>query len=251
MGVGGENMSTDIAEKKIEEVLMKGDLETLSPSERVTYHNQVCKSLGLNPITKPFEYIKLNGKLTLYARKDCTDQLRNIRKVNIKIKSCEFKNDLCIVIAEATLPDGRFDEATGAVAVLGKKGEDLANVIMKAETKAKRRVTLSVCGLGFMDESEVSSISKEEMEVPVDMLDQGNIKYLKELISEAGGTEDKFCEHLKINSLEELPIEKWNGVCRMLEKKAKSRKSADAVLINQEFNREESLAIDAKLAAEE
>ena len=30
--------------------------------------------------------------------------------------------------------------------------------MMKAETKAKRRVTLSLCGLGWTDESEVGSI---------------------------------------------------------------------------------------------
>jgi hypothetical protein len=34
----------------------------------------------------------------------------------------------------------------------------MANALMKAETKAKRRVTLSICGLGMLDESEVESI---------------------------------------------------------------------------------------------
>ena len=29
---------------------------------------------------------------------------------------------------------------------------------MKAETKSKRRVTLSICGLGFLDESEIDTI---------------------------------------------------------------------------------------------
>ena len=42
---------------------------------------------------------------------------------------------------------------------IGKlKGDVLCNAIMKAETKAKRRVTLSVCGLGFLDESEIETI---------------------------------------------------------------------------------------------
>ena len=30
--------------------------------------------------------------------------------------------------------------------------------MMKAETKGKRRVTLSICGLGMLDETEVGSI---------------------------------------------------------------------------------------------
>ena len=42
--------------------------------------------------------------------------------------------------------------------ITGLKGEALANALMKAETKAKRRVTLSLCGLSWPDESEVESI---------------------------------------------------------------------------------------------
>jgi len=37
-------------------------------------------------------------------------------------------------------------------------GEALANALMKASTKAKRRLTLSLCGLGFLDETEVGTI---------------------------------------------------------------------------------------------
>ena len=36
--------------------------------------------------------------------------------------------------------------------------DDLANAFMKAETKAKRRVTLSICGLGILDETEIETI---------------------------------------------------------------------------------------------
>jgi hypothetical protein len=35
---------------------------------------------------------------------------------------------------------------------------DFGNVVMKAVTKSKRRVTLSLCGLGMLDESEVETI---------------------------------------------------------------------------------------------
>src|SRR5690606_13039724 len=53
---------------------------------------------------------------------------------------------------------GREDVATGAVSIAGLKGDALANAVMKAETKAKRRLTLSLAGLGWLDESEVDSI---------------------------------------------------------------------------------------------
>ena len=38
---------------------------------------------------------------------------------------------------------------------------------MKAVTKAKRRVTLSICGLGFMDESEVADVPEATTEQPL------------------------------------------------------------------------------------
>lgn len=144
----------------IEKVVVKGDLASLSPQERVLYYRQVCESLGLNPLTRPFDYIVLNGRLTLYARKDATDQLRRIHGISVQIISREFIDalGLYVVTARATTVDGRSDEAIGAVSVKGLAGENLANAIMKAETKAKRRVTLSLVGLGWTDESEVDSI---------------------------------------------------------------------------------------------
>lgn len=144
----------------MEKVVVEGDLARLTPKERVLYYRQVCESLGLNPLTRPFDYIVLNGKLTLYMRKDGADQLRRAHGVSVQITAREWLQDLglYVVAARATTPDGRTDEAIGAVSVAGLKGEALANALMKAETKAKRRATLSLVGLGFLDESEVDSI---------------------------------------------------------------------------------------------
>lgn len=142
----------------VEKVVVQGDLAALSPQERLAYYKQVCESVGLNPLTRPFEYIRLNNKLTLYAKRDATDQLRSIKGVSIKITAREKVEDLYIVTAQATDKNGRTDEAVGAVNLAGLKGEYAANAIMKAETKAKRRVTLSIAGLGFLDETEVASI---------------------------------------------------------------------------------------------
>lgn len=142
----------------IEAALIDGDLAKLTPAQRVGLYRSTCESLGLNQLTKPFEYIKLNGKLVLYPKKDATDQLRMIHGVSITRLTPQSVDDLYIVTAEATNAEGRTDSATGAVCVTGLKGEAKANAIMKAETKAKRRVTLSICGLGMTDESEVGSI---------------------------------------------------------------------------------------------
>jgi hypothetical protein len=142
----------------IERVLIQGDLSKLSGDDRVRYYNAVCDSLSLNPLTRPFEYIVLNGRLTLYAKRECTEQLRRRDKVSVTIVSRELVEGVYVVTARATLPDGRSDESIGAVTVEGLKGEARANSYMRCETKAKRRVTLSICGLGVLDETEVSDI---------------------------------------------------------------------------------------------
>jgi hypothetical protein len=142
----------------IEQVLVSGNLAALTPEQRVNYYNKTCESLGLNPLTRPFEYITLNGKLTFYARKDCTEQLRSNRKVSIAIAAREVVEGVYVVTARASDASGRTDESIGAVPIDKLQGESRANAMMKAETKAKRRVTLSFCGLGMLDETEVESI---------------------------------------------------------------------------------------------
>src|ERR1700677_4889284 len=101
----------------IEQVVMQGDLSKLNAVQRVTYYHTVCKSVGLNPYTRPFDYISLNGKLTLYARKDASEQLRGVKKISIISLEGKMVDDLYIVTAKASTPDGRIDQATGAVSI--------------------------------------------------------------------------------------------------------------------------------------
>ena len=163
-------MTTDLATTQdsaelMGKVLIEGDLKSLQPGERIGYYKVVCESLELNPYTKPFEFITLNGKLTLYATKNCTDQLRGKRQVSVTKLEREQIGELYVVTAYATDKSGRSDSSIGAVNIKGLSGESLANALMKAETKAKRRVTLSLCGLGFADESEISSIPSAQVTV--------------------------------------------------------------------------------------
>lgn len=162
-------LATTDTDQAIEQVLIGGDLSKLHPEDRVRYYRMVCESVGLNPFTRPFQYITLSGKLTLYATKDATEQLRKRDGVSVRLMAREMHADVgaYIVTAQASTADGRVDEATGAVSIAGLKGENLANALMKAETKAKRRVTLSICGLGMLDESETDSIAGARRE-PID-----------------------------------------------------------------------------------
>lgn len=152
----------------MEDVIAKGDLSALKPHERAAYYMRVCESMGLNPLTKPFAYIMLSGGLTLYATRTATDQLRQTRGVSITRLEAETTPDgLRIVTAYVRDAAGREDSDVGAVNIKGLGGENLANAYMKAITKAKRRATLSICGLGWLDESEIESVPAARV-VPVD-----------------------------------------------------------------------------------
>jgi hypothetical protein len=165
-------LARDSAHDIMERVIIQGDLSKLTPQERVDYYNAVCRSVGLNPLTQPFAYIWLNGKLVLYAQKNCTDQLRTIHEVSVEDMAESEREGVYIVTAKVRNKDGRTDMAKGAVPIASLRGEALANAMMKAETKAKRRATLSICGLGWLDESEADSIPGA---VPVDP-DTGEVK---------------------------------------------------------------------------
>lgn len=138
----------------IESALIKGDLAPLSTEQRLEYYNKVCESVGLNPLTTPFNYVQYNGKIVLYANKSCAEQLRRNGKISCRIKSRDVVGDILTVTGAFTDPSGREDEASASIFVGGLRGDMLANAHMKCETKMKRRGTLSFCGLSFADVDE-------------------------------------------------------------------------------------------------
>jgi hypothetical protein len=152
----------------MESVLLSGDLSKLTPEQRVQYYRSVCESIGLNPLTKPFDYINLNGKLTLYAKKDATDQLRNLKNVSIDDVDVIENESQFLVKVKGHDSTGRTDVEIGVVSKKDMQG-NLGNVQMKAVTKAKRRLTLSLCGLGWLDETEVETIQNAR---PVNVKDE-------------------------------------------------------------------------------
>lgn len=136
-----------------------GDMSKLSESQKIDYYNHVCQSMGLNPATRPFAFITLQGKLVLYAQRNCTDQLMSVREISAEVKSAKSEDGIFIVEARASTKEGRFADDLGCVSIEGLKGDAKANAIMKAHTKAKRRAVLSLVGLSFLDETEVETIT--------------------------------------------------------------------------------------------
>jgi hypothetical protein len=154
----GSHGNAMLPETVLEMVTASGDLGKLSPAQRSQYITALCSSMGLNALSRPIELVNLNGKTVPYAKKDCTDQLRKIHSISITITDRTTDDGVYTVTARATTPEGRCDEDVGAVTVANLKGDHLANATMKAHTKAKRRVTLSICGLGILDESELETV---------------------------------------------------------------------------------------------
>jgi hypothetical protein len=153
----------------ISKLVLSGDLSKMTDSQKVSYYTQFCESLGLNPLTEPFAILTLNGKQKLYAKKDATEQLRKVHGVSIESLECEEIKGCYRVIAKAKDGKGKTDVSTGIVSIEGLKGENLANAMMKAETKAKRRVTLSICGLGMLDETEIETIQDAVIVQPAEI----------------------------------------------------------------------------------
>lgn len=145
------------AAESMDAYVKAGDLAKLNPQQRADLYAGICRSMGLNPLTRPFEFITLQGKLTLYAKKDCTDQLRRIYQISLQKPTLTIQDGIIIAEVGASTPDGRTDYDIGAVVSNGK-GNDHANALKKAISQAKRRVTLSICGLGFLDETEIEQI---------------------------------------------------------------------------------------------
>jgi hypothetical protein len=125
----------------ISNIVLKGDVSALSPTEKVDYYNHICERIGLDPATQPFQLLSLSGKQVMYATKGAAEQLTKLYGVSHEIR----------------------ERAT----ISNLKGDALCNALMKAETKAKRRSTLSLLGLGMLDETEVETIPNAQ---PVPLL---------------------------------------------------------------------------------
>ena len=215
----------------LEQVVIGGDLAKLQPSERMEYYANVCKSVGLNPLTRPFEYIRLNGKLTLYARRDACDQLRRIYGVELKIVDRKITEGVAIAHVMAKDKTGRSDEDIGAVSAKGLAGDALANALMKCVTKAKRRVTLSICGLGWLDETEIETIpdavavgddspAAEEKTPPAEdepeKITAGQVKRLKTMCTVLGVSDEAIKKHFALLSFNEILLDDHEKVERRI-----------------------------------
>ena len=169
--------------QELEKIILNSDLSSLSGEQRVNFYYQVCDQYGLDPFTRPFEFIKMNGKLVLYATKSCASALQELKSISVEIVKQEAFQDVWIVTVRGTradekAADGRvIAENVGITPIKGLSGDQLSNSIMKAVTKAQRRLIRQMCGLGSTDETELQSIANVSPQpvVKVEVDEQGEI----------------------------------------------------------------------------
>jgi len=192
-----QELSTEISPEIINSLILTGDMSALKPAQQTQYYNSICQLIGISPLTQPFAIIVYQGKKTLYARKDCAQQLCNTRKISTEITKTEKDELVYTTHVRATMPDGRKTDDIGSVGISGVKGQDLANLYMKSATKAKRRAVLALCGLGMPDESEVEDFnptpqadtSKSKVEKIVNQVEEAQVT--KAEVKEDGKKETK------------------------------------------------------------
>jgi len=145
-------------------ILATGDVSKLSNEQRVAYYLDLCRTLGLEARSRPFDWLQLDGKLVLYPNKSCTEQLRRQHQISVKVVRREMAGELYVVEVEGRTPSGRVDFASKYVPVTywdrqtGRQqrlaGDKLANAYAKAETGAKRRLVLSMVGLAAVPDPD-------------------------------------------------------------------------------------------------
>lgn len=152
----------------LQHILATGDLSKLTNEQRVATYLDLCASLSLNPRSRPFDWLVLDGKLVLYPNKSCAEQLRREHQISVKVTRREpiganTDEPMFVCEVEGRTPTGRTDQATKYVPLTaynkqGQKyrltGANLANAYAKAETGAKRRLVLSMVGLASPPDPE-------------------------------------------------------------------------------------------------
>jgi hypothetical protein len=167
-----QNNSMQLPSEVLSSLVLNVDVSQLDHKQKMQYYIELCNRVGIDPSTQPFKLLKLNGKQVFYADKGATQQLSQKHNISHEIVKREQVKDVYVVTVRAKLADGRYTDEDGAVTIGNSTGDNLANGLMKATTKAKRRAVLALLGLGMMDESEIDTIPnavKEEMpkaEVP-------------------------------------------------------------------------------------
>lgn len=201
------------------ELLTRGDLSKLTKQQQQDLVLAFCRDFKLSPYNNPVGLYNFDGgKTVFYITKAGTDQIRTTKNISVTSAKTEIIGDDCIVTATAKdLNTGREDTDIGTVSLLNLKGQQRMNAMMKAMTKAKRRVTLSLCGLGQLDESEVDDANGRKIPVefpqgkPAQLANEESMESLK--IRLMGMI--KTCKDKRLGEQSVLALERAEGYAQL------------------------------------
>jgi len=154
------------ARSALDHYLGTGDLGGLPSAQRAALYLEVCRSLGINPRTRPLDWIEFydpetkGKKLVLYPNKTCTDQLAYLHKIRVRLVEEKTVGTLFKVVVEGTMPDGRQETNVAYLDLTDAQGQPLrgqryGNALMKCHTKAKRRLVLGMVGMSIPDDDSL------------------------------------------------------------------------------------------------
>jgi hypothetical protein len=98
------------------------DSRSLTPEDRAAYVAEICRALKLNPLTRPVQFLALQGREVLYLTRGATDQLAARHGLNREtLEGPDFRVMEGVKVAfckvKATLPSGRFEVSTATLKV--------------------------------------------------------------------------------------------------------------------------------------
>lgn len=157
-GADGALANSDDTSAAVEHWLGTGDLSKLSGAQRAALYTRTCESLGINSLTRPFDWIEFydpetkGKKLVLYPRAACADQLAYQHRIRVEVVEEKIVGSLFKVAVVGTMPNGRTETNVAYLDLTDRdggqlKGQRLGNAFMKCHTKAKRRLVFGMVGM--------------------------------------------------------------------------------------------------------
>lgn len=177
--VGSETAPVPTVESLTEKLLEKKDFSGLTPPERAVLLLELCRKHALDPLSKPFGFLTVDGRVLLYAFKAASDGISKARGLTVLSKETQDLGGGAMIYT-VWVADQDYLKSGGTsgrkrcdvgVVPAGLQGIALANAHKKAMTQALRRAILGLEAPGFLDESETEDIPGarplESIEKPV------------------------------------------------------------------------------------
>jgi len=216
-----------ILKQEIQSVLTRdgGRCDNLNIDQQAEYKKWLCAKIGVSPTLQPIDLIPTKNGLRPYLNKGAAELIRDERKISITGLEVSEQNGMFVVSCKVRGQNGRIDCDMGACLKNGTQKSPMNpnDSLMKAVTKAKRRATLSMCGLGVIIEeahpTEYNGEKPEETPSP-------NVTAILE--DEAESKRNFQAVVLSKIDVDELPKEVWQKLMQQTMRLADTQSYEDA-----------------------